>query len=173
MGTHIHALSPSYLFFLSEFVSLTLRWRGRSSARPSWATCRSPSQSGRGRTLFSGPGERRCARWGLDSANPAGCDLVTRHFLLHNWSTRRGGKVWRLERTEIKHHAALPARRNQWFEIKLSVNLSASACVMEMRGGMRRGRVVGRETLFRTSGERVRSRGRSQQGTCRVRRKGL
>lgn len=52
------------------------------------------------------------------------------------------------------------------------VNLSASACVMEMRGGMRRGSVVGRDTLFRISGERVRSRGRSQQGTCRIIRKG-
>lgn len=48
-------------------------------------------------------------------------------------------------------------------------NLLVSACVMEMRGGMRRGSVVGRDALLRTSGERVRSRGRSQQGTCRIR----
>lgn len=54
----------------------------------------------------------------------------------------------------------------------MCLNLSESACVMEMRGGIRRGRVVGRDTLLRTSGERVRSRGRSQQGTCRVRKKG-
>lgn len=47
----------------------------------------------------------------------------------------------------------------------MCVNLSESACVMEMRGGIRRGRVVGRDALPRTSGDRVRSRGRSQQGT--------
>lgn len=116
--THIPHRSSSHSFFLSFFLSLTLRWRGRSYARPSWATCHSPSQSGRGRTLFSGPGERMCAGWGLDSANPAGCDLVTRHFLLRNWSMMRGGEVWRLERTEEKHPA--PARWNQWFEMKLN-----------------------------------------------------
>lgn len=54
--------------------------------------------------------------------------------------------------------------------IGVCVNLSESACVMEMRGGMRRGRVVGRDTLLRISGERVRSRGRSQQGTCKIQR---
>lgn len=63
--------------------------------------------------------------------------------------------------------------RRQWKVERLGAsgrrNLSASACVMEMRGGMRRGSVVGRDTLFRTSGERVRSRGRSQQGTWRAR----
>lgn len=85
----------------------------------------------------------------------------------------RGEKVWWLGKKETKHGVKLPAMRNQWFEVKLCVDLSVSACVMEMRGGMRRGRVVGRDTLFSTSGERVRSRGRSQQGTCRVRRKSL
>lgn len=75
--------------------------------------------------------------------------------------------------TENRKRCKLAAKGNEWVETKgkLCVNLSASACVMEMRGGMRRGRVVGRDTLFRTSGERVRSRGRSQQGTCWVRSK--
>lgn len=73
-----------------------------------------------------------------------------------------------MQKQRTENAAKLAAKGNEWVETKgkLCVNLSASACVMEMRGGMRRGRVVGRDTLFRTSGERVRSRGRSQQGTC-------
>lgn len=98
---HIHALSPSHSFSLSFFMNLTLHWRGRSYVRPSWATCRSRSLNGRGRTLFSGSGERRCVGWGLDSANPAEYDLVIRHFPLHNFSMREGEKVWWSERTEI------------------------------------------------------------------------
>lgn len=168
--TRRRTLTPmNSILFLSFIPSLTLHWRERSSARLSWATCRSLSQSGRGKTLFSGPEERRCVGWGPDSGNPMGCDLVTRHFLLHNWSVMRS--FWALERREKETSCQAVGRVTSVLqrEVRLCANLSASACVMEIRGGMRRGRVVGRDTLFRTSGERVRSRGRSQQGTCRVR----
>lgn len=76
--------------FLLLSLSLTLHLRGRSYGRRSWATCHNLSPSGRGRTLFSGPGERRCAGWGLDSADPVGCDPVTHHFLPRNWSMTKG-----------------------------------------------------------------------------------
>lgn len=105
LGTHIqYMLFPSHSFFQLLFLRLTLRWRGRSYVRPSLVTCRSPSRSGRGRTLVSGPGGRMCEGWGWDSASPEGCDLVTRHFLLHNWNMRtRIEKVWLLKRTMRKH----------------------------------------------------------------------
>lgn len=74
----------------------------------------------------------------------------------------------REERKETSCQAVCRVKSVVQCEVKLCANLSASACVMEIRGGMRRGRVVGRDALFKTSGERVRSRGRSQQGTCSV-----
>ncbi len=129
MGTDIHALSPSHSFCLFFSLSLTLRWRGRSYVRPSWVTCRSQSQNGRGRTLFSGPGERRFAGWGLDSANPEGCDSVTRHFLLRSWSARRKGKVLRLERIERKRPAKPLARwKMVWNEV---VSKPVSICLCD------------------------------------------
>lgn len=80
---HWHLTLIFFPFFL------TLHWRGTSYARQSWGTCRSPSRSGTGRTLFSGPGGR-CAGWGRDSATPVGCDPVRRHFLLRNCSVTEG-----------------------------------------------------------------------------------
>lgn len=140
----------------NNMCGLTLRWRGKNYERLSLVTCHSLSQIGTGRTLFSDPEWRRCARWGLDFGNPEGCDLRTRHFLLHSW------KKWR---TTLKSLVWTKKKRSK--HVWWSADLSASGCVMEMRGGIRRGRVVGRDVLLRTSGERVRSRGRSQQGTWR------